>query len=59
MNKIVAYLQGARAELAKVVWPSRKQTIKYTLEVLAVSAFLAIFLSGLDFIFSQLLGLIL
>lgn len=34
----------------KVVWPSRKQTVQYTIEVIVVSAIVAIFLGGVDYI---------
>jgi len=49
MNKILTYFRDVRAELAKVSWPSRKQTTAYTLVVLGISFALAIFLGLLDF----------
>lgn len=50
MNKIINYLKASRLELMKVVWPSRKQTIQYTIEVIVVSAIVAIFLGGVDYL---------
>lgn len=48
------YLKEVVHELKKVSWPSRQQTINKSLLVLAVSAILAIYLGGLDFVFQQL-----
>lgn len=55
MNKIVTFIQEAKEELLKVNWPSKKQTINYTLLVVAVSLAVAGFLGGLDWIFSYVL----
>ena len=55
MNKIVTFIQEAKEELLKVNWPSKKQTINYTLLVVAVSIAVAGFLGGLDWIFSYVL----
>jgi preprotein translocase subunit SecE len=55
MNKIIQFLKEARAELMKVNWPSREQTINYTLAVIGISIIIAAFLGGLDYFFEQLL----
>jgi preprotein translocase subunit SecE len=52
------FIQEAREELKKVVWPTRKQVINLTVIVLVVSTGLAIFLGGLDLLFTKLLGFI-
>jgi len=59
MNKILNYLKASRAELAKVVWPSRRELVNHTLEVIGISVAVALFLAVLDFIFSKLLALFL
>ncbi|MBI2065250.1 MAG: preprotein translocase subunit SecE [Candidatus Yanofskybacteria bacterium] len=51
MNKLVDFLKDVRVELSKVNWPTRNQTIQYTLVVIGLSLALAIFLGGLDFAF--------
>lgn len=56
MNKLTTYLKEVRVELGKVNWPSREQTTQYTLLVIGVSFAIAIFLGGLDYIFSWLLN---
>jgi len=55
-SKIIVFLKEVRLEMKKVNWPTRKQTIKYTLIVIGVSFGVAIFLGGLDFIFTTILN---
>lgn len=54
MNKILAFLLEAKAELSRVNWPTRKQIIRYTALVIAISLTVALFLGSLDFLFSSL-----
>jgi len=55
MNKIIQFIREAKEELMKVNWPSKKQTLNYTMLVVAVSLAVAGFLGGLDYIFSYIL----
>jgi len=48
-NKVVSYVKESKDELKKVVWPSRQETIKFTLLVIGISAATAVFLGALDF----------
>jgi preprotein translocase subunit SecE len=57
-NKLVRYFIEAKTELEKVVWPTRKETISYTLIVIAVSVGTAAFLAGVDFGLNKLLELV-
>ena len=59
MSKITEYLKDTKAELKHVIWPSRSQTIYYTLIVVILSTLIAYFLGIFDFIFSTGLGKIL
>ena len=54
-NKIVTFLKEVRLEMKKVNWPTREQTIKYTLIVIGVCVVVAIYLGGLDLLFTTLL----
>ncbi|MCX6760852.1 MAG: preprotein translocase subunit SecE [Candidatus Nealsonbacteria bacterium] len=54
-NKITTFLKEVRLEMKKVNWPSREETTKYTLIVIGVSLVVAIYLGGLDYLFSLLL----
>ena len=42
--------------MKKVNWPTRQQTTRYTLIVIGVSLAVAMFLGGLDFIFTIILN---
>jgi preprotein translocase subunit SecE len=54
--KIANFFKEVRIELKKVTWPTRQETIRYTLLVIGVSAGVALFLGGLDYLFQFLLG---
>jgi preprotein translocase subunit SecE len=56
MGNILAFFKDVKAELAKVSWPTRKQTIEYTLVVVGISLTLAIFLGLLDFGFQAIVN---
>ena len=49
---IKQYLTESVAEMRKVVWPNRQQTIQYTIVVIILSVGLAVFLGALDYVFS-------
>ncbi|HFC36118.1 MAG TPA: preprotein translocase subunit SecE [Candidatus Moranbacteria bacterium] len=55
MKKIIQFIREAKAELMKVNWPTKQQTINYTLIVIGVSVAVALFLGSLDYIFSAIL----
>ncbi|OGO06710.1 MAG: preprotein translocase subunit SecE [Chloroflexi bacterium RBG_13_56_8] len=57
-NRIVRYLKEVRAEVRKVVWPSRRTTINLTMIVLAVTTVMSISMGLIDWIFSRLFALI-
>ncbi len=46
----VSFLKEVREELSKVAWPTREQTIRYTVLVIIVAVGVGIFLGGLDYI---------
>jgi len=56
LNKIVTFLKEVRLEMKKVNWPTRQETLRYTLIIIGVSVVVAIFLGALDFIFTTLLN---
>jgi preprotein translocase subunit SecE len=57
-NKITNYIKGSIEEMKKVTWPTKKETINYTILVIGVSLAVAIFLGALDYIFEFILQLI-
>ena len=52
IEKTKNYFKEVRVEMAKVRWPTRSDTINYTIVVIAVSLAVAAFLGALDFIFT-------
>jgi preprotein translocase subunit SecE len=56
LGKIITFLKEVRVELKKVNWPTKNETIKYTLIIIGVSLAVAVFLGGLDFIFTWLIS---
>lgn len=54
MNPVFTFLAEAKVELSRVNWPTRKQIIRYTLLVIAISIAVALFLGSLDLLFSSL-----
>lgn len=56
--KITEYVKETQAEMAHVTWPSRKQALMYALAVIAVSVGTALLLALFDYIFAQLLTLV-
>ncbi len=51
MKKVIAFLGDVRRELHKVQWPTKTQTLRYTLLVVAISVVVAIYLGALDYVF--------
>lgn len=58
MEKIITFLKEVKVELSKVVWPSRKQTIRMTMAVIGISTAVAIFVGAVDYLLTKLLGLL-
>ena len=55
-TKINIFLKEVKLEIKKVNWPTQKETIRDTLIVILVSVVVAVFLGGIDFIFTRLLN---
>ncbi len=59
MNKAVQFVSQAKAELKKVTWPSRKQTLASTGVVIVIVAIMALYLGIIDLILAKLVKFIL
>jgi len=57
VGQLVKFLREVRAELRKVLWPNRKETVVFTSVVVASVALVAAIFSLLDFVFGRLLRL--
>ena len=52
-HRWIRFLREVRDELAKVVWPSRREVITYSIVVLVTVMVLGLFVFGLDVLFSK------
>lgn len=54
-RRLMDYLKSTKLEVKNVNWPTKSETIRFTLLVIAVSAVVALYLGFLDFIFINIL----
>jgi preprotein translocase subunit SecE len=54
--KLITFLKEVRLEMKKVNWPTRDETVRYTLIVIGIMVAVAAFLGTLDFLFTTLLN---
>jgi preprotein translocase subunit SecE len=59
MDKAVQFVSQAKAELKKVTWPTRKQTLASTGVVMVIVAVMALYLGIIDLILAKLVKFIL
>ena len=52
LEQIKNYFKEVKVEMSKVNWPTKNQTVNYTLVVIGASAVVAAFLGTLDYIFN-------
>lgn len=50
MNKLLIFLNGVKKELSRVKWPTKKYMFKYSVAVLTLSFFFAIYFYAINFI---------
>ncbi len=53
------FLREVRTESAKIVWPTRKETVMTGLMVVIMTSLLAVFFFGVDTLFSAIVHLLL
>ena len=53
--RLINYFKDTRSEMNHVSWPSRKQTINFTVIVLTFSVLVGLLLGVFDFAFSEVL----
>jgi preprotein translocase subunit SecE len=57
-SRVIRYFRETRAELRKVVWPTRQETINLTGIVLAVTLAMSALLGLIDLFFSRVFALL-
>ncbi len=55
MNRLINYFKDTRSEMNHVSWPTREQTINFTVIVLGFSVLVGLLLGVFDFAFSSIL----
>jgi preprotein translocase subunit SecE len=58
MKTVINFIKESIAEFKKVQWPTKGQTMRLTGFVIGVSLIVGLYVSGLDFGYKRLLGLI-
>lgn len=56
MSGIGQYLKDTQGEMRHVAWPTRTQTVVYTILVAAISVFVAVYLGVFDYLFTTTLA---
>jgi preprotein translocase subunit SecE len=52
-------IRQVRSETAKVVWPTRQETVRTAVMVVIMTALLALFFFGVDYVFSSIVRFLL
>lgn len=59
ISQLLEYFRSSKAELEKVTWPTRKETLRYSSLVVGVSIAMAVFFATLDFGLGHVVDLVL
>ncbi len=54
-KRITKFLKEARQEFKRVNWPTKNETVRYTLIVVVISVVVALYLGLLDYIFTNII----
>ncbi len=49
MNRVFGFFKDVKVEMQKVIWPSRGDTIRYTITIIAFSVAVALILGAADY----------
>jgi len=55
MKRVINYIKDTKGELKHVSWPTRRETIAFTIIVIFIAVFVSIILGFFDHLFSQVL----
>jgi len=50
---LIRYIRESKQEIGKITWPSRQDTIKYSVICIGLSVGVAAYFAGLDWLFSR------
>jgi len=52
-SRFGVFLRQVGAELRRVIWPTRKQVVNYSIVLLVFVVIMGLYIAGLDFIFTE------
>jgi len=55
--KVIRYFKETRREMDHVSWPTRKQTVVFTVLIIVLSLVMAAYLGLLDLLFTRIIAL--
>jgi preprotein translocase subunit SecE len=58
MSRIGNYVRDTAAEMKHVTWPTQTQAFVYTALVIGISGIVAVYLGTVDYLFTQLLNIV-
>lgn len=58
MSKLIPYLKSVRAEMKHVSWPTRSQALWFTAIVIVLSIATAYYLGAFDWVFTNIIEVI-
>lgn len=56
MSRLGNYFRDTAAEMKHVSWPTQKQALVYSVLVIGISAFVALFVGAFDYVFTSILN---
>lgn len=59
MVKVIDYIKSSHSEVKKVNWPSKDEAIRLTSYVIGVSLAVGLFVTVFDYVFKELLTILL
>ena len=52
-SRLGVFLRQVGAELRRVIWPTRRQVVNYSIVLLVFVVIMGLYIAGLDFIFTE------
>lgn len=50
----IVYLKETKEELGRIIWPSRQETVRFTIIVIVASVIIGAYIAGVDFALATL-----
>lgn len=50
----IAYLKETKIELSRIVWPTRRETVRFTIIVIVASILIGAYIAGIDYVLTSI-----